>query len=307
MRIAESIADLIGGTPLVRLRRVSEESGATILGKLESFNPGGSVKDRIALSMIEAAERAGLLDPRSTTLVEPTSGNTGIALAMVAAAKGYKVLLTMPESMSVERRLLLQAYGAEVVLTPGVDGMRGAVAKAQEICATLPGARMLQQFENPANPEAHRQATAEEIWADTDGAVDIFVAGVGTGGTLTGVGQLLKRRKPDVRVVAVEPAGSPVLSGGVAGPHGIQGIGADFLPAVLDTGVYDEVVGVTEEDAFATARALARDEGILLGMAGGAVVWAALHVARRAENAGRLIVVILPDSGERYLSTPLFQ
>ncbi len=307
MRIAESIADLIGGTPLVRLRRASEESGATILGKLESFNPGGSVKDRIALSMIEAAERAGLLDPRSATLVEPTSGNTGIALAMVAAAKGYKVLLTMPESMSVERRLLLQAYGAEVVLTPGVEGMRGAVAKAQEICATLPGARMLQQFENPANPEAHRQATAEEIWADTDGAVDIFVAGVGTGGTLTGVGQTLKRLKPDVRVVAVEPAGSPVLAGGVAGPHGIQGIGADFLPAVLDTGVYDEVVGVTEEDAFATARALARDEGILVGMAGGAVVWAALLIARRPENAGRLVVVIIPDSGERYLSTPLFQ
>jgi cysteine synthase A len=307
MRIADRIDDLIGGTPLVRLRGISGESGATILGKLESFNPGGSVKDRIALAMVETAEAAGLIDPESTTLVEPTSGNTGIALAMVGAARGYRVLLTMPESMSLERRILLQAYGAEVVLTPGVDGMRGAVAKAQEICDTLPGALMLQQFENPANPEIHRQTTAGEIWADTDGAVDIFVAGVGTGGTLTGVGQALRRRKPDIQIVAVEPAGSPVLSGGSAGPHGIQGIGADFLPPVLDRGIYDEIVLVTDEDAFGTVRRLARDEGILVGMAGGAGAWAALQVARRPENAGKLVVVILPDSGERYLSTPLFQ
>jgi cysteine synthase A len=307
MKIADSIVDLIGGTPLVRLRRASEESGATVLGKLESFNPGGSLKDRIALSMIEAAEAEGLIDPSAATLVEPTSGNTGIALAMVAAAKGYKVLLTMPESMSIERRLLLQAYGAEVVLTPGVEGMRGAVAKAQEICATRPGAHMLQQFENAANPEVHRRTTAEEIWADTDGAVDVLVAGVGTGGTLTGAGQVLKQRKPGVRVVAVEPAGSPVLSGGIAGPHGIQGIGADFVPLVLDTDTYDEVVRVSEGDAFETSRALAQDEGIMVGMAAGASVWAALQVARRPEHAGRVIVVILPDSGERYLSTPLFR
>ncbi|MEE4276368.1 MAG: cysteine synthase A [Thermoleophilia bacterium] len=307
MKVADSIADLIGGTPLVRLRGVSEESGATIVGKLESLNPGGSLKDRIALAMVEAAERAGLIDPASATLVEPTSGNTGIALAMVGAAKGYRVLLTMPESMSVERRLLLQAYGAEVVLTPGVEGMRGAVAKAQELCETLPGAYMLQQFQNLANPQAHRETTAEEIWSATDGGIDIFVTGVGTGGTVTGVGQVLRQRKPGVRIVAVEPAGSPVLSGGVPGPHGLQGLGADFIPSVLDTGVYDEAVAVTEKDAFEMARRLAREEGVLVGMAAGACVWAALQVARRPEHAGKLVVVMLPDSGERYLSTPLFR
>jgi cysteine synthase A len=307
MRVADSIADLIGGTPLVRLRGVSEESGATIVGKLESLNPGGSLKDRIALAMIEEAERAGLIDPATATLVEPTSGNTGIALAMVAAAKGYRVLLTMPESMSVERRLLLQAYGAEVVLTPGVEGMRGAVARAEELCVTLPGAYMLQQFQNLANPQAHRETTAEEIWSATDGGVDIFVAGVGTGGTVTGVGQVLRRRKPGVRIVAVEPAGSPVLSGGAPGAHGLQGLGADFIPSVLDTGVYDETAAVTDQDAFEMARRLARDEGVLVGMAAGACVWAALQVARRPEHAGKLVVVILPDSGERYLSTPLFR
>ena len=305
MKIAENITELIGGTPLVKLRGISERSGATIVGKLESFNPGGSVKDRIGLSMIEAAEAAGLIDKEKTTIVEPTSGNTGIALALVAAARGYKVLLTMPETMSVERRNLLRAYGAELVLTPGPEGMKGAIARATELGQQIPGAFIPQQFENAANPEVHRRTTAEEVWNDTDGKVDIFVSGVGTGGTVTGVGEVLKARKPDVQIVAAEPTDSPVLSGGKPGPHKIQGMGAGFVPKVLNTSVYAEVVQVTNDQAFQYARELAA-EGILVGVSAGANAYAAYTVASRPENKGKLVVTVLCDTGERYLSTVLF-
>jgi cysteine synthase A len=304
--IADDISKLIGGTPLVRLRTLSERSGASIVGKLESFNPGGSVKDRIGLAMIDAAERSGAIVPGRTTIVEPTSGNTGIALAMMAAARGYRLILTMPETFSVERRNLLRAYGAELVLTPGPEGMRGAIARAGELVAETADSFMPQQFENPANPAVHRATTGEEIWRDTDGAVDIFVAGVGTGGTVTGVGQVLKERKPEVKVVAVEPLESAVLSGGQPAPHRIQGIGAGFVPRVLDTGVYDEIVKVSGEKAFETARALAADEGILVGISAGANAFAAGELGARPENRGKLVVTILCDTGERYLSTPLF-
>ncbi len=306
MRIADDITQLIGGTPLVRLRHVGDGAGATIAAKLEFFNPAGSVKDRIAVSMIDAAEEAGLLRP-GTTVVEPTSGNTGIALAMVCAARGYSCIFTMPETMSRERRLLLRGYGAELVLTPGPDGMGGAIAKAEEIIKGDGDYFMPQQFENPANPEIHVRTTAEEIWSDTDGGVDILVAGVGTGGTITGVGRTLKDRKPGVQVIAVEPAASPVLSGGEKGPHPIQGIGAGFIPAVLDTSVYDEVVTVENDKAFDMAHRMAHEEGLLVGISSGAATWAAAQVAARPENAGKLIVVIIPSFGERYLSTALFE
>jgi cysteine synthase A len=306
MKIAASVTELIGNTPLVRLAQLSDNAGATIVGKLESANPGGSVKDRIGLAMIAAAEHEGRIEPGKTTIVEPTSGNTGIALAMVAAARGYDVVLTMPETMSVERRTLLRAYGARLVLTPGADGMRGAIAKAEGLVAESRDNFMPQQFENPANPEVHQRTTAEEIWTDTDGQVDAFVAGVGTGGTVTGVGRVLKERKPTVRVVAVEPVDSPVLSGGAPGSHKIQGIGAGFVPAVLDTAVFDEVVQVSADQAFGTARALARDEGLLVGISAGANAWAAFEVGRRSENKGKLVVTVLCDTGERYLSTPMF-
>jgi cysteine synthase A len=305
-KIAEDITQLIGNTPLVKLKRLSDETGATIVAKLESFNPGGSVKDRIGLSMIDAAEQAGAITPGVTTIVEPTSGNTGIALALVAAARGYKVLLTMPETMSVERRNLLRAYGAELVLTPGSEGMKGAVARATQLASELPNAFLPQQFENPANPDVHRATTAEEVWNDTDGQVDVFVSGIGTGGTITGVGQVIRSRKPSAKVIAVEPADSPVLSGGQPGPHKIQGIGAGFVPKVLNTGVYDEIVKVTNDQALQTARDLAKKDGILVGISSGAAAYAAITVARRPENKGKLVVVVLPDTGERYLSTVLF-
>ncbi|MEC5208291.1 cysteine synthase A [Vogesella perlucida] len=307
MRIASSVTDLIGNTPLVRLNRVTEGAGATVVAKLEFFNPGHSVKDRIAVAMIDAAEQDGKIGP-GTVIVEPTSGNTGIGLAMVCAARGYKLIITMPETMSRERRQLLRAYGAELVLTPGPDGMGGAIAKAREIVAANPDTHFLpQQFENPANPEIHRNTTAEEIWRDTDGQVDILVAGVGTGGTITGVGEVLKARKPGVQIVAVEPDASPVLSGGAKGPHPIQGIGAGFVPPILNTGIYDEIIRVGNDDAFETARAVASQEGVLVGISSGAAVWAALQLAKRPENAGKLIVVVIPSFGERYLSTALFQ
>ena len=305
MRIAEDITQLIGGTPLVELRRVPDGAGARIVAKLEFFNPAGSVKDRIAVSMIDAAEEAGLLRP-GTTVVEPTSGNTGIALAMVCAARGYSCIFTMPETMSKERRMLLRGYGAELVLTPGPDGMGGAIAKATEIAKGEGDFFMPQQFENAANPAIHARTTAEEIWADTDGQVDVLVAGVGTGGTITGVGHVLKERRPGVRIVAVEPAASPVLSGGEKGPHPIQGIGAGFVPPILDTSVYDEVITVENQDAFDIAHRMAHEEGLLVGISSGAATWAAIQVARRPEHAGQLVVVIIPSFGERYLSTALF-
>jgi len=305
MRIADSIVDLVGGTPLVRLGRLAGQLPAQVVAKVESFNPLSSVKDRIGRAMIEAAEREGRLHPGSL-VVEPTSGNTGIGLAFVCAARGYRLILTMPETMSAERRMLLKALGADIVLTAGTAGMKGAIQEAERIVRETPGAFMPQQFKNPANPEVHRRTTAREIWDDTDGRVDVFVAGVGTGGTLTGVGSALKQRKPAVRVVAVEPAASPVLSGGSPGPHGIQGIGAGFVPDVLDRTVVDEVVQVRQEDAEETARRLARMEGMLVGISSGAAAWTALQIAARAENEGKLIVVLLPDTGERYLSTGLF-
>jgi cysteine synthase A len=306
MPIIDSMTDLVGGTPLVRLNRLAEGTGATILGKLESANPAGSVKDRIGLAMVEAAERDGTLTPGESVIVEPTSGNTGIALAFVCAARGYKCILTMPESMSMERRALLKAYGAELVLTPATEGMRGAIARAQEIAAETKGGFIPQQFENPANPDVHERTTAEEIWADTDGEVDIFVAGVGTGGSITGVGHVLKQRKPGVQIVAVEPVDSPVLSGGDPAPHRIQGIGAGFVPGVLDTAVYDEIIQVSAEDAFETSRRLASEEGVLTGISAGANAWAARELASRPENGGKVIVTIICDTGERYLSTALF-
>ncbi len=306
MHRAASITDLIGRTPLLRLNRLSDETGAEILGKLESFNPGGSVKDRIGLAMIAAAERDGLISPGRTTVIEPTSGNTGIALAMVAAARGYAMVLTMPDTMSAERCTILRAYGARLVLTPGSEGMAGAVQRALDLAAETPDSFVPQQFENAANPEVHRLTTAEEIWTDTGGEVDAFVAGVGTGGTLTGVGQVLRERRPGVHVVAVEPSDSAILSGGRPGPHRIQGIGAGFVPKVLDDDVYDEIVTVSGDDAFATARELARSEGVLVGISAGANVWAAARVARRPEMREKVIVTVLCDTGERYLSTPLF-
>ncbi|MDD2440859.1 MAG: cysteine synthase A [Eubacteriales bacterium] len=308
MKIYENIADMIGQTPLIALNRYAagQQLHARLVAKLESYNPAGSVKDRIALGMIEAAEKDGLLHPGSV-LVEPTSGNTGIGLAALAAARGYRVILTMPETMSVERRNLLRAYGAELVLTEGAAGMKGAIAKAEEIAATIPGALIPGQFVNPANPDIHRRTTGPEIWQDTDGAVDVLVAGIGTGGTITGAGEYLKSMKPGLRVVAVEPKDSPILSRGTAGPHKIQGIGAGFVPAVLNTAIYDEIITVDNEDAFSAARALPRAEGLLVGISSGAALWAAAQVAARPEMAGKLIVVILPDTGERYLSTALFQ
>lgn len=308
MRVFNNITGLIGHTPLMEINRFTEKLGlkAQILVKLELFNPAGSVKDRIALSMIEDAEKKGLLKPGSV-IIEPTSGNTGIGLASIAASKGYRAVFTMPETMSAERRKLLQAYGAEIVLTEGAKGMKGAIAKAEELARQTPGSFIPGQFVNPANPEAHVRTTGPEIWDDTDGKVDIFVAGVGTGGTVTGTGRYLKSKNPAVRVVAVEPAASPVLTQGKAGPHAIQGIGAGFVPEVLDTKIYDEVIDVTNEDALATGREIARKEGFLVGISSGAALFAAVELARRPENAGKLIVALLPDNGDRYLSTKLFE
>jgi cysteine synthase A len=305
MNIHENITELVGNTPLVRLNRITAGSPVEIVVKLEYFNPGHSVKDRAGLAMIEAAEKAGSIRPDSIIL-EPTSGNTGIALAMICASRGYHCTLVMPESMSRERRMLFKAYGAELILTPGAAGMAGAIQKAEELAATDPRYFIPQQFNNPANPEMHRRTTAEEIWLDTEGKVDILVSGVGTGGTITGVGEVLKARKSSVKVVAVEPDRSPVLSGGQKGPHQIQGIGPGFVPAILNTAIYDEIIRVTDEDALETARQMAKLEGLLVGISAGAAVWAALQVARRPQNAGKMIAVIIPDYGERYLSTSLF-
>jgi cysteine synthase A len=305
MKIADTVTDLIGNTPLVRIHRLAAGSQADLVAKLEFFNPAHSIKDRIAAAMIEAAEKAGKIKP-DTTILEPTSGNTGIGLAMVCAARGYRCALTMPETMSRERRILLRAYGAELILTPGAEGMDGAIRRAEELAASDSRYFIPQQFRNPANPEIHRRTTAEEIWRDTDGRADILVAGVGTGGTLTGIGEALKARKPAFRCVAVEPDASPVLSGGAKGPHPIQGIGAGFIPDVLNVKIIDEIIRVKGADAFATARRAAREEGLLVGISSGAALWAALQVGRRKESAGKLIVVIIPSFGERYLSTALF-
>ncbi len=305
MKIANDVTELVGNTPLVRLRRLTEGCAADVVAKLEFYNPAHSVKDRIGVSMIDAAERAGMIKP-DTIILEPTSGNTGIALAFVCAARGYRCVLTMPETMSKERRMLLRAYGAELVLTPGSEGMAGAIKKAEEMAAADPRYLIPQQFKNPSNPEIHRRTTAEEIWRDTDGRADILVSGIGTGGTITGVGEVIKPRKPSFKCIAVEPAASPVLSGGAKGPHPIQGIGAGFIPDVLNTEIYDEIIRVKNDDAFDIARRMARQEGLLVGISSGAATWAAIEVARRPENAGKLIVVIIPSFGERYLSTPLF-
>ncbi len=306
-KIYTSADQLIGNTPLLELARLEKAEGlqARILAKLEYFNPAGSVKDRIAKAMIDDAEASGKLKP-GATIIEPTSGNTGIGLASVAAARGYRIIIVMPETMSVERRQLMKAYGAELVLTEGAKGMKGAIAKAEELAASIPGSFIPGQFSNPANPAAHKAATGPEIWRDTDGKVDIFVAGVGTGGTVTGVGQYLKEQDPNIRVVAVEPASSPVLSKGVSGAHKIQGIGAGFVPDVLDTKVYDEIIAVENDDAFAAGRQLGKVEGVLVGISSGAALWAAVQLAKRPENAGKTIVALLPDTGDRYLSTPLF-
>jgi cysteine synthase A len=305
MRIADDVTQLVGNTPLVRLRRVTEGARADIVAKLEFYNPAHSVKDRIGVSMLDAAERAGKIT-RDTIVLEPTSGNTGIGLAFVCAARGYKCVLIMPDTMSKERRMLLRAYGAELILTPGSEGMPGCIKRAEELAASDPRYFIPQQFQNPANPEIHRTTTAEEIWRDTDGKADVLVAGVGTGGTITGVGEVIKARKPSFRCVAVEPDASAVLSGGQRGPHQIQGIGAGFIPDILNTKIYDEIVRVKNEDAMAMARRSAKEEGLLVGISSGAAIWAAVEVGRRAESAGKLIVVIIPSFGERYLSTPLF-
>ncbi|MBD2552093.1 cysteine synthase A [Limnothrix sp. FACHB-708] len=309
MNVANNITELIGRTPLVRLNRLPQAEGclAEVLVKLESMNPSASVKDRIGINMIEAAEQAGTIIPGKTVLVEPTSGNTGIALAMAAAAKGYQLILTMPETMSAERRAMLRAYGAQLELTPGIEGMGGCIRRAQDIANTVPNAYMLQQFRNPANPDIHRRTTAEEIWTDTDGKIDFLISGVGTGGTITGVAEVIKQRKPEFQAIAVEPANSPVLSGGQPGPHRIQGIGAGFVPEVLKVDLIDEVITVTDDEAIAYGRRLAREEGLLSGISSGAAIYAAIQVGRRPENAGKLIVAIQPSFGERYLSTPLFQ
>lgn len=301
MPIANSVTELIGATPLLRLNKFGAAAGAEIIAKVEFFNPGGSVKDRIAESMIKDAEAKNLIN-KDTVIIEPTSGNTGIGLAMVCAARGYRLIITMPETMSVERQKLLKAYGAEIILTPGAEGIPGAIKKAEELAAVLPNSFLPQQFNNPANPQIHRSTTAEEIWRETEGRLDFFVAGVGTGGTITGVGEVLKARRPSIRVTAVEPASSPVLSGGKAGPHRIQGIGAGFVPKVLNTAILDEVIPVTDEDALETSRRLAKEEGLFAGISSGAVAWAALQIARRPENSGKTVVVLLPDTGERYLS-----
>jgi len=305
LKIASDVTELVGNTPLVRLNRLTEGAVATVAAKLEFYNPAHSVKDRIGVAMINAAEKAGKIN-KDTIVVEPTSGNTGIALAMVCAARGYKCVLIMPETMSKERRMLLRAYGADLILTPGSEGMGGAIRKANELAESDPRYFVPQQFENPANPEIHRRTTAEEIWRDTAGQVDFVVAGIGTGGTITGVGEVLKSRKPDVKIIAVEPDASPVLSGGQKGPHPIQGIGAGFVPEVLNTAIYDEIIRVKGDDAFDIARRMAREEGLLVGISSGAATWAALQVANRPENAGKLIVVIIPSFGERYLSTALY-